>query len=321
MLERGAVEGEIFHRGAVQALAPDDEQVTPRLTALVRRGLIRPERAQLPGEDGFRFRHVLIRDAAYDALPKATRAELHERFAGWLEQRGAGLVELDEILGYHLEQSACYKHELGAIRPGARRARRESTSPQPAGRALWRSDEGAAARLLERALELNRPHRLDCRTSRSTWPRRSSSAAPERAAAIAEAAAERARAAGDETGEALARVAAARYRSAVAADPAFDELEALARATLSLLEEAEDHAGLVHVWLALGTGLRTYVAAARTARTRPSRRSSTLVLAGQHVSHLFGLAVCAHQRAAARGRGAAHDRRAPARESEPLRRC
>ena len=113
MLERGAVEGEVFHRGAVQALAPEETQVTPRLAALVRRQLIRPDQAQFAGEDGFRFRHLLIRDAAYDALPKATRAELHERFAAWLEQRGEELVELDEILGYHLEQAARYKQELG----------------------------------------------------------------------------------------------------------------------------------------------------------------------------------------------------------------
>ena len=104
MLERGAVEGAIFHRGAVQALAPETP-VTPRLAALVRKELIRPTKAQLAGQDGFRFRHLLIRDAAYDALPKAARAELHERFAVWLEEHGAGLVELDETLGYHLEQA------------------------------------------------------------------------------------------------------------------------------------------------------------------------------------------------------------------------
>ena len=128
VLERGAVEGEIFHRGAVQALAPEEPQVTPRLAALVRRELIRPDRAQLPGEDGFRFRHLLIRDAAYDALPKAVRAELHERFADWLEQRGADLVELDEILGYHLEQAHVYAAELGLVERErrARRARRGS---------------------------------------------------------------------------------------------------------------------------------------------------------------------------------------------------
>ena len=88
VLERGAIEGELFHRGAVQALAPDEPQITPRLASLVRRDLIRPDRAQIPGDDGFRFRHLLIRDAAYDALPKGTRAELHEHFADWLEERG-----------------------------------------------------------------------------------------------------------------------------------------------------------------------------------------------------------------------------------------
>ncbi len=59
VLERGAIEGEIFHRGAVQALAPDETQVTPRLAALVRKELIRSDRPQLPGEDAFRFRHLL----------------------------------------------------------------------------------------------------------------------------------------------------------------------------------------------------------------------------------------------------------------------
>jgi len=98
VLECGAVEGEIFHRGAVQALAPDEPQVTPQLAALVRRELISPDTSQLQGEDGFRFHHLLIRDAAYDGLPKASRAELHERFAAWLDTH-ATCVEQDEIVG------------------------------------------------------------------------------------------------------------------------------------------------------------------------------------------------------------------------------
>ena len=85
VLERGSVEGEVFHRGAVQALTPDEPQVTPRLAALVRRELIRSDRPQFAGEDGFRFRHLLIRDAAYDALPKTTQgraARALRRLAG-----------------------------------------------------------------------------------------------------------------------------------------------------------------------------------------------------------------------------------------------
>ena len=112
VLERGAVEGEVFHRGSVQALS-DAGQVTPRLAALVRKALIRPDQTQLPAEDAFRFRHLLVRDTAYEALPKASRAELHERFAAWLEEHGSELVELDEVLGYHLEQAVRYRHELG----------------------------------------------------------------------------------------------------------------------------------------------------------------------------------------------------------------
>ncbi len=81
VLERGSVEGRVFHRGAVQALSPDEAELLGPLTALVRRELLRSDRPQFPGEDAFRFRHLLIRDAAYDGLPKATRAKLHERFA------------------------------------------------------------------------------------------------------------------------------------------------------------------------------------------------------------------------------------------------
>jgi hypothetical protein len=67
----------------------EETYVTPYLMALVRRALVRTDQAQLAGDDGFRFRHILIRDAANDALPKSTRAEPHERFADWLEERGA----------------------------------------------------------------------------------------------------------------------------------------------------------------------------------------------------------------------------------------
>jgi class 3 adenylate cyclase/tetratricopeptide (TPR) repeat protein len=152
VLERGAVEGEIFHRGAVQALS-DDGQVTPSLASLVRRNLIQPVTAQVPGEDAFRFRHILIRDAAYDALPKATRAELHARFAAWLERNGANLVELDELLGRHLERSARYKAELGQTDAGL--SEEAGTRLAAAGRrALLRGDDRAAARLLEDACGL-----------------------------------------------------------------------------------------------------------------------------------------------------------------------
>ena len=97
----------------------------------MRKELVRPDKAQLPGEDAFRFRHLLIRDAAYGALPKTARAELHERFAEWLAEHGVGLVELDEILGYHFEQAARYRAELGSPASSCPRGR-VSISPRPA---------------------------------------------------------------------------------------------------------------------------------------------------------------------------------------------
>ena len=153
VLERGAVEGELFHRSAVEALSPTEAQLTPRLTALVRKELIRPDRPVFPTDDGFRFCHLLIRDAAYDALPKATRAELHERFAEWLDRHSDELVERDELVGYHLEQAYRYHTELAATDPGAEElAARAAARLTAAGRgARNRADDRAAIALFDRA--------------------------------------------------------------------------------------------------------------------------------------------------------------------------
>ena len=161
VLECGAVEGEVFHRGSVQALVPDEPQVTPKLAGLVRKQLIAPDRAQIPGEDGFRFRHLLMRDTAYDALPKARRAELHEGFARWLEDHGAALVELDELLGYHLEQAVRYRQELGQSADGELAAAARERLTAAGRRALRRLDFGTAAGFLERAGDLVPPDALD----------------------------------------------------------------------------------------------------------------------------------------------------------------
>jgi class 3 adenylate cyclase/tetratricopeptide (TPR) repeat protein len=156
VLERGSVEGRIFHRGAVQALAPEETQMETRLNGLVRKELVRPDKPHLPGEDAYRFRHLLIRDAAYEALPKATRAALHEQFAAWLEEHGAGLVEIDEIVGYHLEQAHGYQTELGDVEAGlgGRAADRLAAAGR---RSYLTGDDSAASNLLGRAVSLAEP--------------------------------------------------------------------------------------------------------------------------------------------------------------------
>ena len=54
-LERGSIEGQVFHRGAVAALAPDDPDVSSRLLGLVRKELVRPSPSSLPGDDAYPF--------------------------------------------------------------------------------------------------------------------------------------------------------------------------------------------------------------------------------------------------------------------------
>ena len=155
VLQRASVIGQVFWWGAVADLTPPDEigEVAGRLQALVRKGLIKPDARTFAGEDGFRFGHILIRDAAYDSMPKGLRAELHERMAAWAEGHAGDSAELDEIVGHHLEQAYHFRVELGpAGQLEAALASRAADRLLRAGRrALGRGDVHAAKGLLERA--------------------------------------------------------------------------------------------------------------------------------------------------------------------------
>ena len=168
-IERAAVIGKVFYLSALQHLLP--ESVHPglqdSLRRLIRKDLIRPFPSDLAGEEAFRFRHILIRDAAYDALPKAPRAELHEQFALWLEQRsGQRAMEYEEIVAHHLEKAYRYRTELGLTdERGHRLARRAMERLARAGhRAVLRGDMSAAVNIFSRATQLlpgGNPVRLD----------------------------------------------------------------------------------------------------------------------------------------------------------------
>jgi predicted ATPase/class 3 adenylate cyclase len=155
VLERAAVVGDEFWPGAVAALGEGEDVLGATLLGLVRRELVEPAPSMVPGEDGFSFRHALIRDAAYASAPLRRRAGHHERFAEWLESDGFG-EEFDEIRGYHLEQAVRYRGELG---PPSKRDRAHATRAsellESAGaRALSRGDMPAAVDLLSRAAAL-----------------------------------------------------------------------------------------------------------------------------------------------------------------------
>jgi DNA-binding SARP family transcriptional activator len=159
VLELAAVEGKVFHQGSIVELSPEPlrDDVASNVAALVRKELIRPDRALFGGEHAFRFRHLLIRDAAYESIPKEARGQLHERYAIWLERKAAErIVEYEEIVGYHLEQAFRYRTELGLLDDAAGElARRAAERLGAAGRrAFVRSDAPAAVNLISRAAAL-----------------------------------------------------------------------------------------------------------------------------------------------------------------------
>lgn len=159
VIECGSVEGKVFHASAVAALVPDPMRATvsTNLLALMRKELLRPDRAAFSGDEAYRFRHLLIRDAAYEAMPKQARAEMHVRFADWLEvAAGERRAEYEEILGHHLDQALRYRRELSlaSAEPDDLAARAVEHLGQAGMRAAERGDLSAARPLLERALEL-----------------------------------------------------------------------------------------------------------------------------------------------------------------------
>ncbi len=140
------------------------EELVPPETGPVEEQLAKVEARQLvrrsdEAADMFRFHHIMIRDSAYNRLPKRARSRLHARFAGWAERVNRERdreLEFQEIVGYHLEQARRYLLELAPLdEAGVVLGTRAAAALGPAGRrAFGRGDMRAAVNLLGRAVEL-----------------------------------------------------------------------------------------------------------------------------------------------------------------------
>jgi class 3 adenylate cyclase len=270
-IECAAVEGKVFHRGAVTALAPDRlrPRVGTQLLSLVRKELVRPDKASFTGEDAFRFRHLLIRDAAYEALPKQQRAELHERFADWLEEKASErIAQYEEILGYHLEQAHRYLAELGPLdERGQELGRRAAMRLLSSGwRAIkLRSDAPAAANLLGRGCALlpaDDPERLRAQPELASALMETGELG--RASTVLEEAIDAAGRVGDEGVEARARLRRASLRLQI--DPNMEQESARAEAegVIEVFERLGDDEGLAQAWLEIGK-IRAWLGSAEAA--------------------------------------------------------
>ena len=100
---------DVSSRGASSPRSPA-EPIDAALSSLSRRSFVHPADGAGPGDDGYRFHHVLLRDAAYATSDQGGPRDLHERTAAWLDRNGSGD---DALVGYHLEQAVLYRRELG----------------------------------------------------------------------------------------------------------------------------------------------------------------------------------------------------------------
>ena len=254
-IERAAVIGREFWASAVADLSPTaaaEEKVVPALMALVRKQLIHPDVSAFAREDAFRFEHQLIRDAAYETISKRLRAELHERFAAWLEVRPAETGgELDELIGYHLEQAHEHLGEIESSGTAKRLGAAAGLRLGSAGRgALGRGDSPAAVNLFKRAVAL-----LDDEVALEVLPDlgRALYLAGELKASdeVLGRAAREAAARGDEIAEASALIERAEVRMHAHAE--VGEVEAAAKRAIEIFERHDDNRGLARAWWLIGT--------------------------------------------------------------------
>lgn len=156
-VDRASIEGQVFHVGALHALGLSEGDVAPALRALVRNQLLRPENPSLPGQRAYGFRHLLIRDAAYERILRERRAAWHEALAGWLERiAGDRIGEYAEVIAHHFAQASRHRAAIGGSDAHGRELGRRAAAlyRNAADRAAAGGDTRSAEVLLAEAADL-----------------------------------------------------------------------------------------------------------------------------------------------------------------------
>ncbi len=251
VLERGAVIGRDFTVVDMTTLLAPAAAPTAdsHLHTLADRGFVRSH-----GGGRFDFRHVLVQEAVYRSTPKRLRAELHERYADRLDVAHADLPELDEFVGYHLEQAYRLRVELGES------DRRTFGLAEDAGSRLGEAGVGAAKRgdvpalvtLLRRAISMLPQSALRGDLSCELAVGLDASGATDDAIEMLERAIEESLIAGERRVEVRARMELEYIRLPRTSGATADALLNAASAAIPVLEAAGDDRCLGRAWLLTG---------------------------------------------------------------------
>jgi predicted ATPase len=241
VLRRASVIGRRFSLQELDDLTPVDERERTHheLGDLAQRAFVHP------ADGAYRFHHVLVRDVAYRGIPKAKRAELHERAAKGLDRRDGA----DELVGYHFEQA--FRYHAALARPDER-ARELSTAGGErlgsAGIRAWRrADAPAALNLLTRAVDLL-PHGTRSEVACELGAALHARGELEKSRSVLARAVDEAT---DERTALRARIELAYTRSVLEPDTASELLEIASDAVPALDTYGDDRA-LGRAWLAIG---------------------------------------------------------------------
>ncbi len=115
--QNAAVVGRIFWDALIGHLSRQGTSATGEVLRRLRvKELVVPRQpSALAGASEFGFRHVLIRDVAYDSLPKRDRAAKHLDVARWAEETLADRQdEMVELLAAHYLAALRYEEEFAA---------------------------------------------------------------------------------------------------------------------------------------------------------------------------------------------------------------
>ena len=124
VLVDASVVGRVFWRGALSRITPR-EGLSTLLGSLEERDLIRREAvSRIRGDQQFAFKHALIRDAAYERLPRAARRDRHLAVAEFLEEMTGEMGQSEEALAYHWREAGESEKAVGHLIAAADQAGR-----------------------------------------------------------------------------------------------------------------------------------------------------------------------------------------------------